>query len=167
MNSSESPIMSIASSVLACTTSAFESGDLSAAFSTTRTATPRRASSPAAMRPVGPAPTASTFVWLSLVLGPFNSFSACLNRWSVGAEERVELTKRRCRLGHAALGEKPHDVTDLLRARPAFARQANMEPERVSQGLLGDIGRQREVRTFPRAQPWHRPRSIYPGRDEV
>src|SRR5215212_4258579 len=53
MNSSASPIRSIVSSVLGCTTRALESCELSVAFSTIRTSTPRRASSPATMRPTG------------------------------------------------------------------------------------------------------------------
>src|SRR5919107_1284463 len=141
MNSSESPIRSITSKVLACTTSAFESCDLSAAFSTTRTATPRRASSPAAMRPVGPAPTTSASVSLTVILDPSIASSPCLKRWSLSAEDRVEFTKRRCRLGYAALGEESHDVTDFLTGRSTFAHQANMDSKRVTQGLLRDVGR--------------------------
>src|SRR5215208_3190837 len=82
-------------------------------------------------------------------------------------ENRVELAQCRSRLCYAALGEEPHDVADLLRARPALVGQANVDSVRVAQGLLGDVGRQREIRPLPRTQPRHRPRPFCPGRDEV
>src|SRR5215211_1463683 len=82
-------------------------------------------------------------------------------------ENRVELAQCRSRLRYAALGEEPNDVADLLRVSPALVGQANVDSERVAQGLLGDVGRQREIRPLPRAQPRHRPRPFCPGRDEV
>src|SRR5215813_11237318 len=56
------PHLSRSSSVLGWTTSARDSGRRAGSRSTMRQATPRAASSPASVRPVGPAPTTRTSV---------------------------------------------------------------------------------------------------------
>src|ERR671939_608047 len=94
------------------------------------------------------------------------ALETCSSSWRA-LENSVELAQCRSRLGYAAFGEEPHDVADLLRVGPARAREANVSWERVAEGLLSDVGRQRKIRPLPRAQPRHRPRPLYPERDEA